>query len=176
MSGTNLSSVGGSDPAAAGSGGFTGLGLWRYRTDITSTPAAGRLQFDDTTVDDATELYVNVVNDGGTDMTTFLALIKSGDLVYVQDQGDASKFVIAEVGASSLLSGVFTFALVNVESQGTAIANNTTVAFVTSHSGSNSGLIIPFFNEDTTQDNINLIDGEIPFFNEDTTQDNIGLV
>jgi len=36
---------------------------------------------------------------------------------------------------------------------------------------------IPFFNQDTTQDNIALTGGsEIPFFNQDTTQDNIALV
>jgi len=36
---------------------------------------------------------------------------------------------------------------------------------------------IPFFNQDTTQDNIALTAGnEIPFFNQDTTQDNIALV
>jgi len=36
---------------------------------------------------------------------------------------------------------------------------------------------IPFFNQDTTQDNIALTVGnEIPFFNQDTTPDNIALV
>lgn len=35
---------------------------------------------------------------------------------------------------------------------------------------------IPFFNQDTTQDNIALTANEIPFFNQDTTQDNIALV
>ncbi len=164
------------DTGGGGGGGFTGLGLWRYRTETTSTPSSGRLQFDNTDVDLATNLYVNALNDSGSDMTTFLSLIKSGDLVYIQDQANAAKHIIAEVGAFTLLSGVFTFPLSMVESEGAAITNNTTVAFVTSHSGSNSGLIIPFFNEDGTQDNIELVDGQIPFFNEDTTQDNIGLV
>ncbi len=35
---------------------------------------------------------------------------------------------------------------------------------------------LPFFNQDTTQDNIDLIGTEIPFFNQDTTQDNISVV
>ena len=35
---------------------------------------------------------------------------------------------------------------------------------------------LPFFNQDTTQDNIDLDGTEVPFFNQDTTQDNITVV
>lgn len=122
-----------------GGSGFIGLGLWRYRTEITNNPASGRLQFDDTTVDDATELYVNVTNDGGTDLTVFLQKIISGDFIYIQDQGNSTKFILVEVGNSVLSSGVFIFPILTVESQGAAITNNTTVAFVTSHSGAGAG-------------------------------------
>ena len=123
------------DQGGGSGSGFIGLGIWRYRTAITDDPSTGRLQFDDTTVDDATELYVNVTNDGGTDMTNFLALINSGDLVYIQDQGDATRFIVAEVGESVLDTGVFTFPILTIESQGAAMTNNQSVGFVTSHSG-----------------------------------------
>jgi len=117
-------------------GGFHGFGLWRYRTEITSTPTAGRLNFDDTTVDDATELYVNVLNDGGTDLSAFLSLLVVGDLIYIQAQDDATQFIAAEIGGTpSLASGVFTFPLSSVESQGAAMTNNEVVAFLASHSG-----------------------------------------
>lgn len=119
----------------SGGGGLAGLGLWRYRTETTSTPSSGRLQFDDTTIDDATELYINVTNDDGTDMSAFLSLILSGDLIYIQVQDDATQFVIVQVGSSSLAGGVYTFPVVEIEGQGTTPTNNTEVAVVISSIG-----------------------------------------
>ena len=133
-SGTWINAAGGS-----GSGGFSGLGIWRYRTATTSTPASGQLQFDNITIDSATELYVSVLNDAGTDMSAFLSLITSGSLLYLQLQGDSTQFVVAEVGTSSLLSGVYTFPLTNVEAQGTAPSNNAQIALVVAGSGSGGG-------------------------------------
>ena len=127
-------SIGTANLAATG-GGIRGLGIWRYRTETTATPTAGRLQFDNTTIDSATNLYINATNDGGTDMTVFLSLIASGNLVYIQIQDDSSQFVVVEVDTSSLAGGVFTFPILNVEGQGTAPANNTEVAVVTSSIG-----------------------------------------
>ena len=75
------------------SGGFLGLGIWRYRTATTPTPNSGQLQFDDTTIADATELYVHAVNDSGADMSAFLDLLNALDLIYIQVQVDASQFV-----------------------------------------------------------------------------------
>jgi len=119
--------------------GFSGLGIWRYRTAITATPSAGRLQFDNITIGSATELYVNATNDGSTDMSAFLALITSGSIIYLQLQTDASQFAIVEVGTSSLLSGVYTFPITAIEYQGAAPANNSAVAFVASSTGSGGG-------------------------------------
>lgn len=122
-----------------GGNGFSGFGIWRYRTAITSNPSSGQLQFDNTTIDSATELYVNVTNDDGTDMSAFLSLVTSGSFIYLQIQNDSSQFVVLEVGTSSLSAGVFTFPITNVESQGTAPANNVRVAFVASGAGSGGG-------------------------------------
>jgi hypothetical protein len=162
------------DVGGGGGGGFTGLGLWRYRTETNNTPSAGRLQFNNTDVDLATSLYVNVTNDGGVDMTNFLALITPGDLVYIQDQGDASKFIVAEVGEGVLLSGVFTFLLTEIESQGAAISNNTNVTFVASHSGQDGEL--PFYNRAGVAEFIAIVVGQLPFFNRAGNPENIGIV
>jgi len=115
---------------SGGGGGFAGLGIWRYRTDLTPNPAAGRLQFDTALIDNATELYVNEVNDGGTDMTVFLDLIVPGDLVYLQIQDDATQFVIIQVGVKTKAAGVYTFTISAIEGQGTTPTNNSTVSFV----------------------------------------------
>jgi len=112
-------------------GGFKGFGIWRYRTEVTSTPTSGRLNFDDVIVDDATELYVNVINDGGTDVSAFLALLAVDNLIYIQAQDDATQFIVVKIGGTpTLLSGVYTFPIGDVESQGAAMTNNETVAML----------------------------------------------
>ncbi len=131
----NLEQSTGSNPP-----GFQGFGLWRYRTEITNNPSSGRLNFDDVIVDDATELYINVVNDGGTDLTVFLNLLKINDLIYIQAQDDSTQFIIVKIGAApSVAAGVFTFPIGEVESQGSTMTNNETVAVLGIHSGGDAG-------------------------------------
>jgi len=129
------------DVTIPGSSTFQGLGLWRYRTEITSTPTAGRLNFDNVNIDIATEMYVNVINDGGTDITPFLTLLGTDDLVYIQAQDDSTQSVVVKIGATpTLLSGVYTFPIGDVEAQGPALTNNETVAVLGVHSGDSSSL------------------------------------
>jgi len=118
-----------------GGGGFLGLGIWRYRTATTSTPSTGQLQFDDTTIGDATELYVHAVNDNGSDMSAFLDLLTVFDLIYIQVQVDASQFVTLQIGTPSLASSVYTFPISQIQGQGTTPSNNTEVAVVIERSG-----------------------------------------
>ena len=115
--------------------GLAGFGQWRYRTAIDALPGAGRLQFDDLVIDNATELYVNVLNDNATDMSAFLALIEPGDLIYLQVSTDSTQFVVCEVGTSSNAAGVYTFPLTIVEGQGSAPTNNTLLTFVSTVGG-----------------------------------------
>ena len=127
------------DVTIPGSSTFQGLGLWRYRTEITSTPTAGRLNFDDVNIDISTEMYVNVLNDGGTDITPFLTLLGTDDLVYIQAQDDSTQSVVVKIGATpTLVSGVYTFPIGDVEAQGPALTNNETVAVLGVHSGDSS--------------------------------------
>lgn len=131
----NLEQSSGTNPP-----GFQGFGVWRFRTAITNNPATGQLQFDDLIVDNATELYINAVNDGGTDMTVFLNLLVINDLIYIQAQDDSTQFVIVKIGATpSVAAGVFTFPIGSVESQGPALSQNETVAVLGIHSGGEAG-------------------------------------
>jgi hypothetical protein len=129
------------DLTEGGGEGFKGFGLWRYRTAITSDPTAGRLQFNNTDVDIATELYVNILNDGGTDLTAFLTLLTVGDLIFIQAQDDSTQFIAVEIGGTPTdAAGVFTFPIGSVESQGAVMTNNEVVAVLGSHSGGSSGV------------------------------------
>ena len=122
-----------------GGGGFNGLGLWRYRTATGSTPSSGQLQFNNTTIASATELYIHNTNDNGTDMSAFLGSLSSGSLLYIQVQDDSTQFVVVEIGTSSLAGSVYTFPILNIETEGTAPTNNTQVALVASGTGSGGG-------------------------------------
>ena len=119
--------------------GFSGLGQWNYRTAIDAFPSSGRLQFDNATIGSATNLYVHIVNDGGVDVSAFLALVNSGDLFYVQISADASQFVIIEVGTPVLIGSVYTFPITTISGQGTAPSNNTNVNLVISNTGGGGG-------------------------------------
>ena len=129
----------GADTVIGAGGGFQGLGIWRYRTAITSDPSNGQMQFDDLTIDNATEMYVNEQNDGGTDMTAFLDLIAADDLMYVQIQSDSSQFIVVQVDTPTKATDVYTFPIQIVEGQGAAPTQNTSVAIITSHGATAGG-------------------------------------
>jgi hypothetical protein len=112
---------------------IAGLGVWRYRTETDATPASGRMQFDSTTIASVTEMYVNVTNLAGTDVSVILATIVANDLLYVQVQNSADQFIVIQTGAPSVSAGVYTFPVNAVVGQGTGsgVANNTPVIIVT---------------------------------------------
>lgn len=124
------------DPTAAGEGGFSGLGLWRYQTATTATPSTGQLQYDNLTIDSATNLYIHKTNDTGVDMSAFLNTLTSGSLVYLQLQTDATQFATAIIGTPVLNGNVYTLPLTTSEGQGSSPANNSQVAVVISNAGS----------------------------------------
>ncbi len=123
----------------AGQGGFVGLGPWRSRTEIVSPPATGQLRFDNADPELATELFLHETNSNGEDLANFLALLEAGDLLYIQNSGDSSQFILCEI-SSNTDSGVFvTLGLANVSQQGGAIAQNTTVNIIVTIAGGGGG-------------------------------------
>jgi len=112
---------------------IAGLGVWRYRTETDATPASGRMQFDSTTIGSVTNMYVNVTNLDGTDMSAILATILINDLLYVQVQNMSAQFIVIQTGTPALSAGVYTFPVAAVVGQGTGsgVANNTPVIIVT---------------------------------------------
>ncbi len=130
-------------PGGGGGGaGLSGFGLWRYQTAITAFPAAGELQFDNVAIDSATELYVHAINDDAVDMTAFLGVVANADLVYIQVQGDATKFIVCQIGVPTLAGSVYTYPLTIVEAQGVAPADDVVVTFLATHSGDAEGAVV----------------------------------
>jgi hypothetical protein len=118
---------------------FQGFGQWRFRTAVDAFPAAGRLQFDDLVISNATEFYLNVTNDNGVDMSNFLALIQANDLVYVQISNDSTQYVVMQVDTPVLNGSVYTFPILLAEGVGSAPTNNTPVSVVVASTSSGGG-------------------------------------
>ena len=111
--------------ASTGDGGrgFGGLGIWRYRTDTGATPATGELQFDNLDIDSATNLYINEINDTGTDMSAFLSLVTVGDLIYIQAQAQSTQFVTVQVGDNQYVNVVTTKGAIGIGLQGITVSD-----------------------------------------------------
>jgi len=123
-------------------GGFAGLGPWRYRTSTGTSPSTGRLNFNNVDPELATELYLNETNDNAEDLANFLALLEAGDLLYIQDKGNADNFILVEVASNTDNGPDITIGIANVAAQGAAIANNAQVTVVMSIAGGGTGSVV----------------------------------
>lgn len=123
----------------AGQGGFVGLGPWRFRTETAPPPATGQLRFNNADPESATELFLHETNSNGEDLANFIALLEAGDLIYIQQANDSSKFILCEI-SSNTDSGTFaTLGLANVAQQGGAIAQNAVVNVIATIAGGGGG-------------------------------------
>lgn len=137
-------------------GGFAGLGVWRYLTSTGTGPASGRLNFNNVDPELATELYINETNNGGEDLANFLALLEAGDLLYIQDKGNADNFILVEVSSNTDNGPDITIGIANVAQQGAAITNNSQVSLVISVAGGGVGSVVTALITDATGDDITL--------------------
>jgi hypothetical protein len=117
-------------------GGFVGLGVWRYRTEIVAPPASGQVRFNNATIESATIMWINETNDGGTDVSVFLDLLSAGSIIFLQDQSDADNFVIVEIDTITDEGTYREITIAEVEAQGSAFTQNLRIAVVISGGGS----------------------------------------
>ena len=137
MSVNELGDLGAADDSIS----FTGLGIWRYRTEITAPPASGQLRFDNADISLATEFYLHETNDQGSDVSTFMTLLMtSGSVVYIQDRTDADKFVLIELGTFVDNGAYRTFQISSIlEGSGGEPSQNTEVTIIVSGTGAGGG-------------------------------------
>lgn len=129
-------------PIAGGSGGFAGLGTWRSRTETGAPPASGQVRFNNADPELATEVYVHETNSDGEDLANFLALVDAGDVIYIQDKGDATKFIVIEVSSNTDNGAYVTFGISNSAQQGGALSQNTEINLVASIAGGGAGSVV----------------------------------
>src|SRR5262245_8274975 len=109
----------------------TTTGYWRF--DATSTtmadPGSGKLRVNNATPSSATLLAISKTTDPGTDASQLLASLANGDQLYIQDQGDATKWIRYGVtGASTNNTTWFQVPVSYRSSAGTLPSNNTPLA------------------------------------------------
>ena len=111
---------------------LTGLGIWKYRTEIAAPPASGQVRFNNADPSLATEMYIHETNRDGTDLANFLALIAVDSILYLQDRRNADNFFVIEV-ATNTDSGVYrTIVMDTIILQGDEPSQNADMALVVS--------------------------------------------
>jgi len=121
------------DPQAGG--GISGLGTWRFRTEIVAPPASGQIRFNNADPALATLMWIHETSTSGTDMANFLNLVSSGDVFYIQDKTESSRFIVVQVSSNTDSGTYRTFGISQIVVEGTAMGQNTQVALVISGEG-----------------------------------------
>lgn len=127
---------------AGGSGGFAGLGPWRYRTEITTPPASGQVRFNNADPESATELYLSETNDDAEDLANFIALLDAGDVLYLQQKDNADNFIVVEISSNTDNGTDVTLGIANIAQQGAALTQNTEMNLVASIAGGGAGSVV----------------------------------
>lgn len=104
--------------------------VYRFSTTITpGDPGTGKLRFDSATPASITNIFIDDLNDEGTDISAFLGLLEEGDVVYVQDQGNSAnaiRFTLSGAPVDNV--GWWTIPVDYVIHQGSLPNNNARVA------------------------------------------------
>ena len=114
---------------------FQGLGIWRYRTEITSPPATGQVRFNNADPTLATEMFLAETNSNGTDVNNFLNLMTPGSVFYIQDKSNAANFFLVEISSNTDNGTDRTFGIANITLQGVEPTQNAEVLIIASEAG-----------------------------------------
>ena len=82
-------------------GGASLAAAYRFDTSIVEAdPGNGDFRMDNATPASVTELFISSITDNGNDFDTILGLVSSGDQIYIQQDNDATKFILFNVTAN----------------------------------------------------------------------------
>ena len=108
----------------ASGGGAAVSAEYRFQTSIVEAdPGNGNFRMDNATPASVTELFISSITDAGFDFDTILGLISAGDQIYIQQDNDASKFILFDVTANVDNTGWFSIAG-TTNASGTIFDNN----------------------------------------------------
>lgn len=114
--------------STAGGAGFNST-IYKFSTTITpGDPGAGRVRFDSATQASIANIFIDDLNEAGTDLSAFFALLKAGDVIMVQDQGNSANVIRFTVSAPATdNTGWWTIPVTYVSHQGSLPSNNARV-------------------------------------------------
>jgi hypothetical protein len=96
-----------------------------------SDPGSGKLAFNNASGPSVSNLYLDSLNSDGTDMSAFLVLVKTGDVILIQDKGTAGNFIRLKVSSTPVNNtGWWTIPVTFVSSSGVLPNNNSPVAIL----------------------------------------------
>ena len=105
-------------------GGASLAAQYRFDTSIVEAdPGNGDFRMDNAIPASVTELFVSSTTDNGNDFNTILSLVGVGDQVYIQQDNDATKFVLLNVTANVDNTGWWSIAG-TIAASGTIFDNN----------------------------------------------------
>ena len=113
----------GSDGATGPEGGGPGAMCFTFRHNISTNtsinPGTGRISFNNSTPENATEIAISEYNSDFVDVANFLSLAGSGSKVYIQEERDSTSFMLLTLNAPGVDRGTFrTFSDITVELHG----------------------------------------------------------
>ncbi len=111
---------------------LTGLGIWKYRTEIAAPPASGQVRFNNVDPAAATEMYIHETNQNGLDLANFFDLIAVDSILYLQDRRNADNFFVIEVATNTDSGAYRTIVMDTIILQGAEPSQNTDMALVVS--------------------------------------------
>ncbi len=125
-------SGGGLEGLTSRASSLTGLGIWKYRTEIVAPPASGQVRFNNVDPSLATEMYIHETNQNGLDLGNFFALIVVDSILYLQDRRNSDNFFVIEVATNTDSGAYRTIVMDTIILQGDEPSQNTDMALVVS--------------------------------------------
>jgi hypothetical protein len=118
-------------------------GLWLFSTSTTMTnPGTGVVRLNSATASSATAIAISSTTDGGTDASQLLQSLQKGDLVFLQDNDDTSKWLRFNVkGTPTNNTTWYQLPVSYASSAGAIPSNNDHLAVLVSKSS--SALTVP---------------------------------
>ncbi len=109
---------------------LTGLGIWKYRTEIAAPPASGQVRFNNADPSIATEMYIHETNQNGLDLANIFALIEANTLLYLQDRQNSDNFFVISVTSNTDSGAYRTIVMATIILQGVEPSQNQDMALV----------------------------------------------
>ena len=137
--GTNATGTKGWYDQPTGGGGSVQL-KWKFDSSTSaSDPGSGEFRLNNANPALATALYVNEEDEEGVDATTLLNALEADDRIFIQEQEDASKFILVDVVTVTDNGSWFTITF-TVDDSGTLFTDGKEAGWVLIYSAGISGV------------------------------------